>query len=153
MRLLVVAFGALIATSSSAKVKMENPLFNDIQKLLELSPATNKKVEAALGIALSERPSEENPHRLIFVSKNQNRAWRNLELRQPRSLGGVSFFLDFEPGKVSRKEIENRFGPAKYPDRETDGEKIFSQSFGTQTLSWVFDKNGLARRVMIQDGR
>ncbi len=143
----------LLTHNSMAKSKMEHQVLSDIQNLLEISPAKKDKVATALTIELRQVPSDSRATFDTFENGEIKGRWKKLVLKTPKSKGGVSIFIDIEPGIVSRAEIEARFGPAKNPDREQDGEVIFSQSFGTQTLVWVFDKNGRARRVMIQDGK
>lgn len=154
MRLFLLLCSFLITHNAIAKPKMENQILSDIQKLLELSPAKKDKVNEGLKIELRKVAGAPLDATFdTFESDEIKGRWKKLVLKTPKSLGGVSIFIDLEPGIVSRAEIEARFGPAKYPDRKQDGEVIFSQNFGTQTLAWVFDQQGRARRVMIQDGR
>jgi hypothetical protein len=132
---------------------MSGALFAILVQLLDAGPVNKAKAEKILSVKLIEIKNADSPHMMTFGATSADGPWRKFELRQPRSLGGVSMSLDFEPGAVTKAEIEKKFGPPKYPGYESGGEKILAQSYGTQTLSWVFDKDGRARRALIQDGR
>lgn len=161
--LMSIAHGATAGTSipkqTGKSVNSSNEVLAFCTKLVESPLLTREGIESIAGSKLTEAQTS-NPNVNVFEADGHKRLWKSLEVRLPKSKGGVFLIVELLPSPLTSKELTKAFGEpseAKEPyvilHQPPTGQMVMKQRHGSKTLTWILTDKDEVKTLIINDGR